>query len=408
MNYFKLCLTILLFVYIGYSGIYKTWGVISNDFSNYYVSSQIIVNESDLTILYNDSLFNKYVNKYDISQESKFSQYPPLTSFIMIPLTVFDPIAAKNGWTIINIGFLLGCVILSRKLFSLTWLDSFFSYSILGFGIINNFVFAQFYIILLFLVLVSLWLLKKDHIIIPSMLLGFSIVVKIIPFVLLVWLIFHKKWKLITLSILTISFLLLFEIAFFGWSISSNFWLGIFTDHLQSNLIHQSPYAFSFQSLNTLLHHLFVFNLAENPIPVIDSHFLFLTGMIGVPVILLFIILLHLRKNPFHKRTEILDESFVIFFVGFLCILPATATYHFILLAIPSAIILSSSQFSNHAKFLLLLPVFLIGFIPINRVSSLNLDGFFFILHFPRLILLFVLFALLISNSRRRNLNEQT
>ena len=408
MKFIKLGLTILFFGYIIYSGVFKTWGIISNDFSNYYISSQIVVHQDDLTILYNDSLFNQYVNKYGISQGSKFSQYPPLTSFIMIPLTIFDPVTAKKIWTVLNIIFLLGCIMITRNLFSLTWQDSFFLFSILGFGIINNLVFGQFYIVLLFLILFPLLLIKNQEIIPASVLLGFSVVIKIIPVIFLFWFSLHRKWKLVLISVFTILFLLISEATFFGWSISSGFWLGIFTDHLQSNLIHQSPYAFSFQSLNTLLHHLFIFDSTENQNPIFHSEILFSTFMIGVPVILAVITFRHLRKNSFKNQSVLLNESFAIFFVAFLCILPASATYHFILLALPAAVILSSNRYSESVKMILLTPIFLIGFIPINLVNSLELHGVFFILHFPRLVLLFVLFALLILFSGQRKLSGKT
>ena len=382
----------LFFLFIFYSGIYKSWGMIKNDFPNYYVSSQILVQQKSYSILYNDKQFNHEVNNFGIVQDSKFSQYPPLTAVIMIPLTGFDPLTAKNIWTVFNMLVLVSCLFLVKHIFSISFTDTFFIFSLTGYSMINNFAFGQFYLVLLLLILLSVYSAEKGYASTAGFLLGFAAVIKIIPVVIIIWFLISGKRKAAIFSVFSALLFLLIECIIFGTEISSQYWLSILPGHLNSNLILQSPYAFSFQSWNSLLMNLFVYNSQFNPEPLYNSIFLFtfLKFIIYSVIAVLVILNLRLMKNTVTETTA--DERFQILLIGSLLLLPASATYHFVLLAIPAAIIIKSASYSIEQKSFQFLMIFLIGFIPLNHVNQFHLTGFWTIFHYPRLICLSLLF----------------
>lgn len=400
----KWIISLFLFLYIFYSGIYKTWGVILNDFSNYYVSSQILIHNEDYSILYQDSKFNDEVKKYGITQESKFSQYPPITAIIMIPLTVFDAIQAKNIWMIINVIVLFFCVLLVKNLFLISLTDIIFIFSLTGYSLINNFAFGQFYIVLLFLILLSLYLAEKGYLLLSGLLLGFATIVKILPVILIFWFIINRKWKSVFYSTVSAAVFFIIEWIIFGKEISSQYWFSILPGHLNSDLILQSPYAFSFQSWNSLLLNLFVYNEQFNQFPGYNSISLYfilkylIYGLVSLSVVINIRTLLKSKKSG--------NDLLLILFIGSLLLLPASATYHFILLVIPFSILLKSDSFSLREKTAVFLLFFFIGFIPLNRITPLHLTGFSTILHFPRLICLTFIFIILTTQYWKANTSE--
>ncbi len=77
-----------------YAGIVPGWKNVESDFPNYYTASRIIIEGRDIDKLYDDQWFNSRIKEYGIEQQGKFSPFPPVTAFLMIPLVVFEPLNA--------------------------------------------------------------------------------------------------------------------------------------------------------------------------------------------------------------------------------------------------------------------------------------------------------------------------
>jgi hypothetical protein len=86
------------------------------------------------------------------------------------------------------------------------------------------------------------------------------------------------------------------------------------------------------------------------------------------------------------------EVQFALLTVAGLLLLPVSATYHFLLLALPVAILLSGKHWSAAQKLLVVL-YGLIGFIPYRFFDRFNSSGALVLLSYPRLILMCGVFA---------------
>jgi hypothetical protein len=172
-------------------------------------------------------------------------------------------------------------------------------------------------------------------------------------------------------------------------------YLAILFNHLDGNIPGQGAFPKAFQSFNSFFGHVFVFDPIENPDPIIDWPFgktIFRIIPIGVVGYFIY------KFNDLYKESgkEILtDIRLILLGFGIMTVLPAGATYHFLLLILPLTILIKrlKTHLSNvHIAILgfILLAVFNIHF----NLLHIDLHSAFLnlILDFPRLWLTCTLF----------------
>ena len=377
-----------------YAGIVPGWKNVESDFPNYYTASRIIIEGRDIDKLYDDHWFNSRINEYGIEQQGKFSPFPPVTAFLMIPLVIFEPLNAKRIWTLVNILLLIFTIVLLNRItgWSYTWLGIFIL--LCGLNLANNFRFGQFYIALLFMIVFSyyLWLNGKKRT--AGILLGIAISVKYFPVVFLIPFALHRKFNIVFSALLSIVLISIVEILVFGWDGYTHYLFSVLLPHLNGNLSGQSDYAMAFQSWNSMLYRLFIPHIVENPSPLINwapGFIIFKTGIhLLIGGLAIFALFRVMKKSP----SQSLQLQLAICGITALVLLPASATYHFNLLIFPVILLFKNDSpvISDITSLLIIACYIMIGFIPLLFPLNMSLSGYGIFLAYPRLWVVTLLF----------------
>lgn len=92
-----------------------------SDFAGYYTASKLVATGDSVASMYDDQWFIGRMGQFGIiDQKMVFYVNPPAASFVMIPLTGFDPAMAKVVWIGINLGLLLLLLNIAKDLLLFT------------------------------------------------------------------------------------------------------------------------------------------------------------------------------------------------------------------------------------------------------------------------------------------------
>jgi hypothetical protein len=380
-------------------GLIPAWNNINSDFPNYYTSSRLLIEGNDLSKIYNDNWFQSQINRYGINEKGKFSPFPPPTIFIMVPAAIFNPLTAKRIFLIVNIILLLGAGYIFKKISSFKFIICLDIILLSGAALMNNFLFGQSYLLLLFLIILGYYYLIKDNDGSAGILWAISAVVKYFPVIYIPLLVIKKRWKLLgwlILSTLIINLIVFFAI---GWEVYYEFFSHVLFSHLNGKLSGQSQFAIQFQSWNSLLRNLFIFDPIENKYPLINSPFLFNTSRIIIYLFFIAItsVVIYKVKNDKHFY----EYSTALLTILLLVLSPASATYHLLLLSFPLVLLLiaADNPMPDIYGIAIISIYILIGFTPfvISKLTFLNNIPYTSYYHLWLLVLFFGVSVLDIS-----------
>jgi hypothetical protein len=375
----------ILLGHLLWRGLIPAMTTIDSDFPNYYVAGHLAL-EGRFERVYDDDWFQDQIRSFGMQQMGKFSPYPPVTAFVMMPLAPFEPIIALRAWTIINIGVLLGLIGLLSKMLNKDWLWSALLLLLSGHALVNNFRFGQFYLILSFLMLWTLYSWQRDRRIASGVLMGIGAAIKYFPILFVPLLIARKEWRIVASFLGTATVLILLSIAVLGIEPYRHFVNAVLVPHLSGNI--QNRFSMNFQSWNSLLARLLLFDSALNPNPVFDSPILYAVSLIAVYVTVLTLLVVGVRKAQQFWGHGALNVEFSLLCIGGIVLFPASATYHFLLLSIPIAILLAQGNGAWCVEQKILVTLYAcIGFIPYSLLSGLDGKGLLTIFAYPRLFL---------------------
>ena len=387
---------LILLLFVGFQfffGILPGWTEIRSDFPNYYVSGSLLFESSDSLQLYNNDWFQKKIQEQNIAVAGKFSPFPPPTAFLMAPLTVFKPIAAKRIWLILNLGFILLISILIQKIGRMNLRDGFILIICSGLACANTLMLGQMYLLLLLSMLYTYQLLISQKQTRAGVVLGAGIAVKYFPLVFVPSLIYKRKWRCLMSILITIILLNLAAVLVLGIKTYADFFESVFFQHLSGKLEGQSPWSHSFQSWNALAYNLFKYDQIENPNPLMQSELLFYLFKYGVQLSIAALMILVLYK--YKGKADFFEIALLLFSVTILFLTPAGATYHSLLLLFPFTLMAKIAPVNNvrFKKIWLILITCLVlsGMIPLllNKIPFFNS---FLIFSFYRLWLMSIIF----------------
>jgi hypothetical protein len=192
----------------------------------------------------------------------------------------------------------------------------------------------------------------------------------------------------------TSALLVLCGLIVLGWDVHYTFFTSILGDHLQSRYTMQSPFAGAFQSFDSLLHQLMVYDAKENPYPAVQAADMLprvkwgiLLSLVAVTVFSIF------RARRFGASASVSLSLSLLGLLG-LMISPGGATYHFVLLWLPCALLLQWHEDTGRRTLFLftLVSYAIIGCIPYSLFRPFEGQGWLSLMAFPRLGLLLLLF----------------
>ena len=391
MQYLWLTATILLIIW---KGVLPGWKDKPADFNNYYVSAHLLVEGESIAKFYDSNWFSNQAKQIGIANGAKFSPFPPITAVIMTPFTIWTPLQAKRIWLFINLLILINLPFVIKKITAWSLLNTLLFLSIFTIPLASNLNFGQVYLFITFLLVIAIQLSYwKNKNIFVGISFGMVAAFKYIPLLFLGYLFNHQKRNTIFIwggMTFFISFLIFY--IFDPQAIPAFF--EQFSSHVVGDLPGQGKYAVGFQSIDSLLNNLFIYDLAQNPTPFINLPILKpILKWLCLGIILSIIILL------FKKNNYRLNKMFVsISIMGSFVFLPASASYHFLFLLLPILYIYMWLMTSQTKKVQISISILLIATFSLQAFMIPNIPAYPTInlfLHYPRLWGLFCLFLVL-------------
>jgi hypothetical protein len=315
-------------------GVWPAFNNTRGDFGNYYTASRLLVEGISLETAYRDFIwFQKQMDRYGIeNQLGGFIPHPPPTALLFLPLTPFDALTAKKIWILFNVGLVVLNIFLLSKISGLNWLITAVLFLGTGYGLLNNFLFGQQYLLLLTSILAGIYLFKIGHPIWAGIFLGSLIPMKYVGMVFLLYFLWKKQWRLVLAAVGSGVAVLALTLLLGDLQSFQTFFTEVLPRHLRGEI--QEPFAIYFQSWNSLLRRLFLYEVTLNPNPPLAAPLLFFLFKNLVFWTLLGFTIFILGRVHFQKQ----NHQFL-FHLGFiplavLLISPGSATYHFLLLTI--------------------------------------------------------------------------
>ncbi|MBS4027664.1 MAG: DUF2029 domain-containing protein [Ignavibacteriales bacterium] len=391
-NIFLNIALILLSLFFLWKGIIPAYTSLQTDFPNYYTASRLVLEGKEIDKMYDDEWFQSRMRDYGINEQGKFAPFPPLTALVFLPLAHYEPLTAKQIWTTINLLLLLLNVILLSSILKTNWKYSLLLFLLSGLALINNVKFGQLYLLLSYTILLGYYFYREDEKILSGISFGMMIGIKYFPFIFVLYLAFRKEWKLVLTSLVTTVVLSLLAFFILGVEMHTAFVETSLFNHI--NGILQNPFSSTFQSWNSLFRRLFVFDEQWNPHPVFSSNILFEILRWFIIIIVSYVQYIFLKKvfatQPKEKSEPL---AFAIIGIVGMYLAPATATYHFLIIVLPVALLLKeASEFSLRWTILLGIIFTAIGYIPYSFFRSFDAQGWLTLLAYPRLWLQTLLF----------------
>jgi hypothetical protein len=354
---------------------HQGWQRQQSDFPNYYTAARLVLKHERLHNYYDWTWFQRQMNYAGIEQQlGGYIPQTPLTMLPMLPFATQPPQVAKRIWLVFTL------VLLATTIWLMTQFTRFNAAQvalliIAGFGSVHmNLLLGQYYILLLFLLTLAFYLLYCNKPLPGGVIIGVVFGLKLYGGPFLVYFAAKRQWRTALAMLCTIIGLAALAVAIFGVADVAYFATQILPRSLQGETL--DPYNPGNGTIATLLRRTFRAEPELNPHPLWNApELLFFFQPLLFLAFLLFA-LLFVRYSSVPKR------DFAWFLIALLLASPNTASYTFVLLVLPVALLLEDS---NLAKRIALVSCYVVLTFPMRPAWSWL---------FPKVWLLLLIFFL--------------
>jgi hypothetical protein len=403
-------LAILLFVplvaVLVARGIAPALTRVGTDFPSYLTAAEIVVDRGPAERLYDDPWFQEQMRRYGIGEPSqgKFTPFPPPTALLLTPLAPLSPLTALRVLTLVSVLALGISIALLARTLGWRMIESAVWVLLSGSAVLNALKLGQPYILIAALCIAGYYAYLVHRPLWAGICFGLFAPLKYFPAVFLLYFAFRKEWRIVLGGALAMIGVAALSVGVLGWKVHEIFLSSVLGHHLVAEISLQDPFSAGFQSFDTLLRRLFVYDPSLNPHPWTPAP---LIDFIGIPLIKLALVgaaVATLTKLSRNDPDRTVAPSLGILGLLTLLIAPATATYHFVLLWLPVGLLVE--YFLAHrmrpAAIMLVFAYALIGFFPYRLTAGFEGRGGLTLLAYPRLFLLAAMFAVSIGFLWRR------
>ena len=353
-------LTACLLLWFGCTTMPHAWTVLNTDFPNYYITAHLVRDHISTSRIYEWIWFQRQQDYLQTGQT--FSAMQPLTPFSALflwPFASFAPLAAKHCWLILNAGLLCVTAGMLRSLVRLRWSRVALLIAA-SYPLERNMLTGQFYIVLLFLITLGLWMHLRGHRISAGAAIAIAIGLKIFPLLYVLYFLRKRDWRGLAGLVMGGLAVVATSIAAFGWQLNRLYVLQLLPREMRGDST--NPYDITSASFTVLFHRLFVFEPTLNLQPTVHAAWFV---PILLPVVQLLIITpLILLVDPHTKDARQTQLEWSAVLLACLTLSPMPASYHFVLLLLPVAVL--TKKFIDegaYGKLAILIVLFLaIGF----------------------------------------------
>jgi hypothetical protein len=312
------------------------WNRPETDFPNYYTAAVLVRKGAPLHNYYDWTWFQRQINYAGIEHQlGAYTPQTPLTMLPMVPLAGLAPQTAKRVWLLFSLALLAATVrILSRVTrFGMAELALL---ALAGWvSLRSNFVLGQYYVFLLFLLTVAFYWMHRGQAFAAGLMLGIACGLKLYGAPFLLYFALKRRRKELAGMVTALFALAVLAIAIFGWTDIAGYVKQILPRSLAGETI--DPYHPSNGTLSTLLRRALMMEPELNPRPLADAPGAYFFLQAFATVMILAFSLLALRK------ASNLKCDFAWFVIVLVLLSPNTASYTFILLLLPIALLLDEA-----------------------------------------------------------------
>lgn len=347
-------LVALLGAYLGGRTLPHAWHTLNTDFPNYYLTAHLAHEGDDIGRIYERIWIQRQKNHLAIDQPLVgMVPITPLSTLAVRPLSSFSPLAAKRCWLVFNFGLLIIVAGLLQSMTQLPW-RRIVLVVLLSFPLQINFLFGQYYVLLLFVLTLACWLYLRQQRFWAGLMVGLGFGLKVFPILYLLYFLRKKDIKALLGGITGCLAAAIASIACFGWPLNRTYITQVLPWALRGDAM--DPYNLASSSIATLLHRLFVYEPQWNPHPAFGAPWMFallhplLQLMVLAPALLLAI--------PKRIDARQLRLEWAAMLAAILSISTLPASYDFTLLILPVCLfveaLLSQRRYRFTATVLLL------------------------------------------------------
>ena len=202
----------------------------------------------------------------------------------------------------------------------------------------TNFAYGQYYVFLLFLITLTFYWLDRNFFGASGFLSGVAFGLKLYTGPLLFYFAARRKWRSVAGMVTASALLGVVAVALFGWSDIGYYVMHVLPRTREGGSI--DPYNPAVPTISTVLRRLFVRDPGLNPNPALNAAWLFFFVRTAVQLGLITITTLGvaLKRTANHRR------DFAWFVIALVLLSTSTASYTFILLLAPTALLLADAS----------------------------------------------------------------
>ncbi len=339
---FAYFLSIAIFLW---SAFLEGWRSQTTDFPNYYTAARLVRLGTPLHLDYDWPWFQRQMERAGVEgQLGGYIPQTPLAMFPVIPLSWLGPQAAKRCWLLLNLLFLAATIHLLSSItgFRRVWLWML----IVGCWnpLSTNFLLGQYYVLILLLFTIAAYALTRNRDASCGVAAGITFGLKLYGAPLALWFAVRRRWGAVAGMAASSAACAALAVAVFGWQEVAYFATRILPRALTGETL--NPFHPGNATLTTLLRVTLMAEPELNPHPLVHSPLAF---FVLQPLVTLGVLAIPLLSAA----------SFAWFLIAILLASPNTASYTFILLALPVALLLRSLPRRRWAR--VLFPYIAIG-----------------------------------------------
>lgn len=324
----------------------QAWTRTESDFPSYYTAAHLVLQRQPLREFYDMARFQQQLDLLVVpARLGGYIPQTPLTMLPFVPLAGFAIERAKQFWLIADIGFLSGTVLLLTRLTHLG-VSGVLGLLLAGIGsLYTNLVLGQYYLLVLFLLTLAIYLLEKSREFSAGFVLGLICSLKLITAPFLLYFSWRKQPRALAGMCTALVFSVLLAIILFGWADLAYYLGQILPRSMAGETL--DPFNPANGTFTTLLRRFLTSEPELNP-----------NSPLNLPALLfylrtLFTLSILLIWMFTFGRSRSTRQSYAGFLIPLILISPNTASYTFVLLLLPIALLLECAAARDKALLLL-------------------------------------------------------
>jgi hypothetical protein len=360
-------------------------GSITHGFVAYYTASRLLVSGELGPVAYDDRWFGEKVQQFTASSVREiFTPNPPTMALMALPVAAFDAQRARAVWLVASLIAFIAAVASLVRYQSLRNRDvpiPVLLVMMLAPAVFTNLRVGQGYLIVFALMVATGLLLIKGRDRPAGVVLGCLLALKLSGLAIVLLLAARKRWAALAAAAITGAIIVIAITPF----IDPRMWL-VFPSEVRAFVARPSGSVTAYQTTLSLARHLCVADPQWNPAPVANC------GALAFAVPSIVIVLATLGTIVLAARSRRIEPWIAAGVTLTVLSQPAAAEVHFVLLAIPLALLrLSMLEFAAIAVLLI---------VPLELTAERFTTGWAVFLAYPRLYAAWLLFAASVRESR--------